>query len=661
MIAEAESGEIKKWWTARELAGLKLPGFPHSKQKINRMAKKECWPSREREASGGGREYEFATLPPDLRLASVRKLSAPLTEAAPKPEAAPSDKENPPQAKTHEELWKLFYQRPEKEQEFAKRRMEALVRISDYEEGGINRTQAVETVAKEMDISKASLYSWNSMIAGRERFDWLPSLLGKWKGGQRKVEFSPEAWEIFKGDYLRLEQPAAAACYERLERIAEKKGLIIPSLKMILKMVSKLPPEVVVLARKGKEALDRLYPSQIRDKSGLHALQCVNADCFKIDNLIPGNKRLYCASFQDVYSGKLLSYRVDKTENREVVRLAFADMVEQYGIPEHIYFDNGRAFASKWLTGGVENRCRFKIKPEDPRGIMVSLGCKIHWTTPYHGQSKPVERAFRDLAEYICKHPALAGSYTGKDPVSKPENYGSEPVDPDVLMKVFQKEFIAHNARPERRSPVCDGRSKDETFFESYEKSVIRKATESQKGMLLLAAEGARVSNGGGMITIAKNVYQNDALIRYGSQNVIARIDPQNYHRGIFVYTLENQFICAAECRHAVGFMDENQAKEVARARARRRKAAKAMLESERTIDASQVAAMLPKTEKAEPEIQSPKVIEGMFGIHLDAPRQADDKRADDFTRIIDDMGKAGLEKMARRMGVAQKKTVIQY
>ena len=48
------------------------------------------------------------------------------------------------------------------------------------------------------------------------------------------------------------------------------------------------------------------------------------------------------------------------------------------------------------------------------------MGAKMHWTSVVAGkgwgQAKPVERAFWcwwGLEEYVDKHPALAGAYTG--------------------------------------------------------------------------------------------------------------------------------------------------------------------------------------------------------------------------------------------------------
>ncbi|MGG2352518.1 transposase domain-containing protein, partial [Salmonella enterica] len=70
-------------------------------------------------------------------------------------------------------------------------------------------------------------------------------------------------------------------------------------------------------------------------------------------------------------------------------------------------------------------RFRFKIREEEPTGLLTSLGIGVHWAIPFHGQSKPIERAWLDLTDRIARHPFVAGAYTGRNPTKKPENYGS--------------------------------------------------------------------------------------------------------------------------------------------------------------------------------------------------------------------------------------------
>ncbi|MBI9074937.1 MAG: hypothetical protein JEZ02_05960 [Desulfatibacillum sp.] len=92
----------------------------------------------------------------------------------------------------------------------------------------------------------------------------------------------PQAWEVFKADYLRQEQPTLSACYVRLEKLAEEHGWEIPSQKTIARRVEReISKPVLVLLRKGQEALLRMFPAQERDKSMIPAGTWWNGDGYK--------------------------------------------------------------------------------------------------------------------------------------------------------------------------------------------------------------------------------------------------------------------------------------------------------------------------------------------------------------------------------------------
>jgi NAD(P)-dependent dehydrogenase (short-subunit alcohol dehydrogenase family) len=256
-----------------------------------------------------------------------------------------------------------------------------------------------------------------------------------------------------------------------------------------------IPAAVRALARKGKDKAKTLYPAQRRTRAGLRAMQAVNTDGHRIDVFVrlPNARqpvRMHLLAIQDLYSGKIVAWRLAESENRVAVRLAIGDMVEAFGIPETVVFDNGRAFASKWITGGFPNRYRFKVRDEEPQGLVKSLGVTdIRWTTPYSGQSKPIERAFRDLAEEIAKHPCCDGAYVGNRPDAKPENYGTRAIPIDEFSEHVARTIGEHNARPGRDTETARGRSFDETFNESFAQAIVRWPTEAQRSLWLLAAE----------------------------------------------------------------------------------------------------------------------------------------------------------------------------
>ncbi|WP_280178163.1 DNA-binding domain-containing protein, partial [Starkeya nomas] len=154
------------------------------------------------------------------------------------------------------------------------------------------------------------------------------------------AEYSEEAWDWFRDNYLTQSERSAAKVYRDLEKIAKAQGWTVPSRKTLERRLAKIDTAKKIYLRKGAEALKRLFPAQERDRTALHALEAVNADGHKFDVFVKWLNGTVCrpilVGFQDIYSGKILSWRVDISENWDLVRLAFADMVETYGVPDHV-------------------------------------------------------------------------------------------------------------------------------------------------------------------------------------------------------------------------------------------------------------------------------------------------------------------------------------
>jgi hypothetical protein len=380
-----------------------------------------------------------------------------------------------------------------------------------------------------------------------------------------------------------------------------------------------------VYLREGEAGLVKLFPAQQRTVEELHALQWINGDGYQHNVFVklPNGDitRMKTWFWQDVYSRKILAYRVDESENTDTIRASFGDVVDQFGIPEHVTIDNTRAAANKWMTGGVPNRYRFKVKEDDPLGLLPTLGIKVHWTSVIggkgHGQAKPIERAFGvgGLGEYVDKHPAFRGAYTGPNPMAKPENYGSKAIDIDTFLSVLEQEIIAWNAKPNRRTEVAGGeKSYDQVFIESYKNAVIRTANEEQRRMWLLMAEAIKVQKDGTFTLDAgsatgqgKNRYHNPELFEFTGHKVTVRFDPQALHETVYVYTLDNRYICQANCIEATGFGDTEAARSFNKHRTRFIKASKLAAKAEVAMDALEVAEMLPQA--PQPEVANPKIV----------------------------------------------------
>jgi transposase InsO family protein len=610
----SDAPAAREWFSAAELADMRLPGLPTEKKNVLLMAERFGWLVedlkgtgwRKREGRGGGVEFHYSMLPACAQMPIAIAINAQKTEATHAAARISSRRQD---------IWAWWERQPDTRKAKGRQRAEALDAVQWLVAGGTEKVAAMALTAQTLKVSLSTLYSWEALVAGADRCDWMPLLTPRHVGRTVKTECAPEAWNMLKTDYLRPEQPSFTACYRRLQAVAAEKQWTIPSEDTLKRRIDKLPVALRTRERQGEDALKVLYPYQQRDRSVFHALEAVNADGHKWDVFVkwPNGEigRPLMVAFQDLYSGKILSWRVDRSENRESVRLAFGDMLERFGIPSACYLDNGRSFASKWLTGGIANRFRFKVKDEDPAGIMTQLGVKVHWTTPYSGQSKPIERAFGELTE-IAKHPAFAGAYVGNSPMAKPSNYGDAAVPLDVFIKTIGAEIAAHNARAGRRSTVAAGRSFDEVFATSYAAAPIRKVTEEQRRLWLMAAEAVRVGKRDGAIELLGNRYWDEKLLELSGQKVVVRFDPEAMHEPLHVYTLAGLFVVSAQCQHAAGFNSTEAAREHGRRRREWMRGVKMQAAAEKAMSIAAVAELLP--EPAETVDPATKVVRPIFG-----------------------------------------------
>jgi hypothetical protein len=581
---------MSEWLTPAEILPFAGTALPATMSGLQEHILREGWRqdrarSRRRDGQGGGYEYHVSLLPDAVR----SRLAALDDETAPVIEAASADVRSP--------LWASFEALPAKVRARAAERHAAVLFVHRAEGP---RQAAVRLAATEFGVSASSLWGWLRLVEGVAISDWLPTLAPRHHGGRGNCDVDPNAWDYFKADYLCPAQRGYAACYDRLQRAAREHGWApIPSLKTLQrKLERETPRAVMTLARQGRDAAARMMPHQRRDRTVFAALEAVNADGYKHNVFVrwPDGTigRPISIVFQDVRSGLWLARRTDKSENKEAVRLAIADMISRYGIPEHAYFDNGRHFASKWLTGRMAFRFRFKVRDEEPEGILTTLGVKVHFTTPYRGQSKPIERSFRDIGEYIDKHPRFAGAWTGASPMAKPEDYGSKAIPLDEFERVCASEIAHHNAKPGRRGFGMNGRSFEQVFAETMPELGLRRASVEQQRLFLLAAEGVTARAPNGEIHLFDNRFWAEALTNHIGQRLVVRFDPQNMHAGITVYTLDNRLICEAERLDDIGFNSATDAQEASRLTRGIARNRREFLDLNRRLDAADLARLTP-------------------------------------------------------------------
>lgn len=609
----------QEWWTTDQIAAAGLPDMPATRQGVDAIAIRDKWRShpsyaRRRSGKGGGWEYSWALFPSRAQrklLAEVRVAKEPV-----RPERG--------------EVWAWFEGLPKDVRDKAQARLLMIQQVEALEAvQGRGRHMAVLDVARISDTGARTIWSWFAAIEGVRSDDRLPYLAPRNRAAtprSRSKGCEPQFFDVLVTSYLRLAGPCFTDCYRAAVKIAKAKGWeTLPERTMRRRLDANVSRVTQVLAREGIEALQRLYPAQVRDKSAMVALEAVNADFHKFDvfvrwpsaqgDAVPGLiTRPQMVAFQDIYSGRILSWRIDQTPNSTAVQLAAGDMIETWGIPSHVLFDNGREFAAKSITGGAATRFRFKVKSEDPLGLFERLGCKVHWASPYHGQAKPIERAFRDMCSSIAKDVRFDGAYTGNTPVAKPEDYGSRAIDLDVFLKVLSEGIAEHNTRQNRRSQVAFKRSFAEVFDESYATAPIKKAAQAQRRLWLLGSDEMKADKHTGAVWFQKNEFWDSWMQDIAGQQVTVRFDPADFHAGLHIYAQDDAYLGHAPIRQAVGFFDADEARTHARARKEWMAAEKKALKALRRFEAADVGQMLDEIAPVMAEPIEAKVVKPVFG-----------------------------------------------
>lgn len=593
-FAQPQNGP-KAWFSAAELADLHLPGLPAEIRSVQRRAVEEQWAerrsldgellSRPRKGRGAGLEFHFWVLPAVAQAELARRgiVAASEDDIA---EQSPS-----------EALWNWFGAQPDHVKAQARQRLDAMTELTLLQ-GTMKmaKSAAVRAIADKHNVTQATVWNWCKAIVGVERKDWLPVLAPRRKGGGKTAEIPDELWQLFKSDWLRLSQPPVAASYNVVKRQAKKMGVELPSVKAFQRRIAReIDPYVVILMREGADALERHVPSIRRTVDDIQVMEWLNIDghVFDVQVQHPDTKkpmRPTLVALQDIRSSKILSWRVGVSESAGTVRLVFADLIRNWGIPSDIILDNGRGFAAKWLTGGALTRYRFKILPEDPKGLLVDLGVNIHWATPFHGQAKPIERAWGDLCNYIAKAAEMDGAYTGNSPVNKPANRGSRAIPWDEFCAFVDREIAEHNAREGRTGRDYHGRSFDQVFAEGWAQATIKKPTRQQLRDSLLAVERKRGDSKNGEISLLGNRYWSLECREIAGKYVTVRFDPDDLHTEVHIYGEDGAFLFTAPILYDNGFKDTGGSRIVSNRRAHVAKMAKLHAEALDLIEPAEVA-----------------------------------------------------------------------
>ena len=332
---------------------------------------------------------------------------------------------------------------------------------------GLSRAEVFAAVRAQFGAdctSDASLDRLSRRVDGVDPVNFAPALLdGYSRAGAPKVNIPPEAWAVFEGIVkASFKTHRMTAIYNDAAAASAKNGQVWPSYSTVNRRFHDLPLAEQLALREGRDAAHKaLYQAQLRDSSGLRAMEWVSQDGRRVDVFVrfPDGSvlRPTIHALTDQASGKVLGHEFDRSENSQATARLQRRVFGLYGAPDNLKTDNSSAFAGHAQAGQVPFKFRNRgnrRRDMEPPGVFKLLGFKLHFAAVKNGQEKRVERSFADLSREIDTCPEFMGAHAGSHPGERPEA-DIVPVEWEIFKDVYARRIAAYNDRKGRRSQGC--------------------------------------------------------------------------------------------------------------------------------------------------------------------------------------------------------------
>lgn len=178
---------------------------------------------------------------------------------------------------------------------------------------------------------------------------------------------------------------------------------------------SQIPADFSELARMGPDAQDKRRLMVVsRDYASIAPLEVVVMDHRKLDVLciVPGDggrgarlDRPWMTAAMDMRTRRWLAWTVGSGANSDGIVSVIRQVVERFGRPQWMYWDNGQDFESKWLQALVEG-----------------MGMRVKHALPENARAKTIEPNFRR----ISTEERMLPEWLGHRPEIRPERIQQE-------------------------------------------------------------------------------------------------------------------------------------------------------------------------------------------------------------------------------------------
>jgi transposase/transposase InsO family protein/RNAse (barnase) inhibitor barstar len=393
------------------------------------------------------------------------------------------------------------------------------------------------------NISVSTFYLWS----GKYKDQGLKGLFPKYKERNLKQpNFSKAIKKYAYSYFFNQNKPSARSVYILLGVEAKKRDWDMPSYPTFYKFLKSFPKDVWIKQREGEKAFyDKVLPYIERNSSSLSSMEIIVGDHHQVDVAVKGYDGKvffpWLTAWMDQRSRKIVGWWISKQPNSSTILYSLRRVIDEYGVCERVYIDNGKDYRAKTFTG-KQQRFHMEIKA-DTEGIFSLLGIKTTWAIPYNARAKAIERFFRTFTQYFSK---FQKGYRGSNVQQRPEKLKME-IKKDEIMEFdeiiprIEKSLEFYNS--ELNHSGLNNASPDDVFYENLKGKV--EVSNMVKRLLFMKVEGFRQVRQNG-IRIFDSYYRSERLFDYFGKKVIVRYDPKDLTK-IYVYDERNHYIGEVE------------------------------------------------------------------------------------------------------------------
>jgi len=428
--------------------------------------------------------------------------------------------------------------------------------------------------------NKTSVKSYYRELA-KYKDGGLQALFAGYGSNEGTTIIDDEDYNCFFSLYMKEGGPTLKSCWLETygNNVRTNKGVIpdaFPSMTAFYRLLLKRTPiQVIERARKGQRYWNKKYASYLdRDWSKVKAGQCWFSDHRQADQAVmrmmpqdiqkqierlikyegEGNGKPvfpWITFWADAKTKKMLSiYPHEEAPNSDHIFLSFYMAVEEYGLPEEIYIDNGKDYRSKDFAGG-KRKITVSVDEIKTRSLMSYLSIEVHFSKPYRGQSKTIERTFRIMKEWLDKQ--MPG-YRGGNITERPEKLQQE-IKQSRIMDFYEYSELLNYFftnilnKYESEGSILNGKSPDQAWAEEFK---IKRTIDKDSLKLLCMRSSNTYSIGKNGIEISRKHrlhYWGDWMIglKGRKDRYYMRRDPKQYQYAWIFNSKTDEYIGLAE------------------------------------------------------------------------------------------------------------------